>query len=260
LTREEEETGWRLLFNGSDLSGWRLRDTSAAPTNWIVRDSALSFGGKGSTAILSTEAFGDFELTLDWRLGVGDDAGIFLRVWNEKDVPSHVSPEVQLVDNLWNVSGMEPKQSAGACTHLYAPAFDATSPLGQWNHIKVVAVGGKVTHWLNDRKVVDYEIGGEDWRSRLARSPLKAYPKLGSGERGFIALQQSSTSVRFRNVKIRPLGQAMGILGRGREARLRADRGQGRPFAFVAGAAGNYRDLRGRALPTLTLAAAKGAR
>lgn len=252
LTREEEEAGWRLLFNGTDLSGWRLRDTSAAPTNWAVRDSALAYGGNGSTTILSTEAYGDFELNLDWRLGIGDDAGVFLRVWNEKEIVSHVSPEVQLVDNLWNTAGMEPKQSAGACTHLYAPSSDATKSLGQWNHLRVQAVGGKVTHWINDRKVVEYEIGGEDWKNRLARSPLKAYPDLGSGDRGHIALQQSSATVRFRNVKVRPLGIAISIARRSARASASpgfraADPGFQRITLFQA-ALGGPRDARGRSI------------
>lgn len=247
LTREEEETGWKLLFNGKDLSGWRIRDSAAAPTGWVIRDSALSYGGKGPTSILSTEAYGDFELTMEWKVGIGDDAGVYLRVWNEKSAPSRVSPEVQLVDNLFNTAGMEPKQSAGACNNLYPPAFDATSPLGQWNRLKVVANGKKVTHWLNDRKVVEYEIGSEDWKNRLARSTLKDYPDLGSGDRGFVGLQQVSMSTRFRNLKIRPLGMAIGVLARGSKAPA-GKRGAGiRGLAWMSSGDMGARDLQGRA-------------
>lgn len=249
LTREEEETGWRLLFNGKDLSGWRVRDSAVAPSGWVVRDSALAFGGKGPTSILSTEAFGDFELTMDWKVGMGADAGIFLRVWNEKDVPSHVSPEVQLVDNLFNTAGMEPKQSAGACNYLYAPASDATSPVGQWNHLKVSAVGNKVVHWLNDRKVVEYEIGSEDWKNRLSRSALKAYPELGSGARGFIGLQQVSTTSRFRNLKVRPLGIAIGVLPRQRDLRMKERSADGlASMEWMTSGRWGIRDLMGRSL------------
>lgn len=259
LSREDEEAGWKLLFNGRDLSGWRIRDSSSVPTGWVVRDSALAFAGRGPTSILSTEAFADFELTMEWKVGMGADAGIYLRVWNEKSPPSQVSPEVQLVDNLWNTAGMEPKQTAGACTHLYAPAFDATAPVGQWNRLKVTAVGGRVTHWLNDRKVVEYEIGSDDWRSRLSRSPLKAWPDLGSGTRGFIGLQQFSTAARFRNLKVRPLDLANGALRRHplvRQDRL-SEAGH-RAFAWASAGGWGVRDLKGRALDRLILPKATG--
>lgn len=212
LTREEEESGWKLLFNGKDLSGWRVRDSAAMPTGWKVADTSMAYGGRGPTSILSTEEYGDFELTMDWKVGFGADAGVYFRVWNEKDVPSHVAPEAQLTDNLLNPQAMEPKRSAGACTHLYAPTRDATLPTGQFNSLRVVAVGTRIEHWINGSKVVVYDIGNDDWKSRLARSPLSAYPDLGSGARGYIGLQQSSTSVRFRNIKIRSLGMAIAIL------------------------------------------------
>lgn len=218
LTPDEAQSGWKLLFNGNDLTGWRAQDSTPTPSGWVIRDTALSWNGTGPNAILSNEAFGDFELVMDWRVGRSGDAGIFLRVWNDKVDPSHVSPEVQLVDNLSNTAAMDPKNSAGACNHLYAPSQDATLEVGLWNRLRVVARGSRIEHWLNDAKVVDYEIGSADWKSRLGRSTLKSHGDLGTGERGYLALQSGTTS-RFRNMKIRPLGEPLGILSRGPAAR-----------------------------------------
>lgn len=246
LTPDEEVKGWKLLFNGKDLSGWRVRDSATAPAGWVIRDTALAYAGKGPTSILSTEAYGDFELTLEWKVGIAGDAGLYLRVWNEKVVPSRSAPEVQLVDNFWNTSAMEPKQSAGACMHLYPPSADMTRPVGQWNRLRVVAVGKKVEHWLNDSKVVEYEIGSEDWKSRLARSPLKSYQDLGAEPRGFLGLQQTGITTRLRNIKIRPLGMAMGVIARQRPAdQARAAWATGLWIDPVRPASG-LRDARGR--------------
>ena len=249
LTQDEVEEGWKLLFNGKDLSGWHLRESAAQPAGWTVADASIAYGGKGSTSILSEESFGDFELTMDWKVGAGADAGVFLRVWNEKEDPSHLGPEVQLTDNLLNSQAMEPKRSAGACTHLYAPSQDATLPVGLFNKLRVVVIGPKVEHWINGTKVVSYQLGGEDWENRLARSPLKAYTGLGSGPQGFIGLQQVSTSIRFRNIKIRPLGGAMGILPR------KSIAGKSTVPRFLAGVMitefWGARDARGRAAAAL---------
>jgi hypothetical protein len=78
----------------------------------------------------------------------------------------------------------------------------------------VVAVGGRVEHWLNGSKVLEYSIGGPDWMSRLSRSPLKSHSDLGSSPRGYIGLQQADETVRFRSIRIRPLGEAASIASR----------------------------------------------
>lgn len=257
LTPDEESAGWKLLFNGSDLSGWRAQDSSASPSNWTIRDTSLTYTGRGPTSILSTEAFGDFELTLDWKVGKGDDAGIYFRIQDESQPPGKVAPEVQLIDNRWNIQAMEPKRSAGACTHLYAPSRDATLPVNSFNRLRVVAVGGQVQHWLNGQKVVEYVIGSEDWNSRLAKSPLAGSPALGASPRGYLGLQQTSSTVRFRNIKIRPLGMALGI-ARARPAR-RAAPMEGVLRGLLLSAGGPH-DIRGRSVKVTSAGAGAPAR
>lgn len=249
LTREEEESGWKLLFNGKDLSGWRVRDSVAMPTGWMVMDTSLAYAGRGPSTILSTEEYGDFELTMDWKVGMGADAGLYFRVWNEKDVPSHVAPEAQLTDNLLNPQAMEPKRSAGACTHLYAPSKDATLPAGQFNSLRVVAVGPRIEHWINGSKVVTYIIGNDDWKSRLARSPLGDYPDLGSRARGYIGLQQATTNIRFRNIKIRSYGMPMGILPRNAAMAVGARSAPRQRVGMLISEFWGVRDVKGRAMP-----------
>jgi hypothetical protein len=211
LSPEEEESGWTLLFNGTDLSGWRAIGEASFLTDWHVRDSAIAYRGRGSGTLLSTQAFSDFELIMEWKVGRGDDAGLFLRVWDESRPVGEVAPEVQLIDNRGSTLAMEPKRSAGACSHLYAPSHDASRPQGEYNLLRVVAAGTRVEHWLNGAKVLEYQIGGADWMSRLSRSPMKAHGDLGSAPSGYLGLQQADETVRFRTIKIRPLGEAASL-------------------------------------------------
>lgn len=246
LSPEEEEMGWVLLFNGKDLSGWRTSG-SAPLSDWSVRDSAIAYGGRGSGILLSAQAFSDFELVMEWKVGWGDDAGLFLRVWDESRPVAEVAPEFQIIDNRGSTLAMEPKRSAGACSHLYAPSHDASLPQGTYNQLRVVALGDRVEHWLNGSKVLEYAIGGPDWMSRLSRSPMKDHAGLGSSPHGHIGLQQADATVRFRNIKIRPLGAAAAIALRKPAAARKSPAGL--PRLFHTSQSG-LRDLRGRrALP-----------
>jgi hypothetical protein len=176
-------------------------------------------------------------------VGRGDDAGLFLRVWDESRPAGEVAPEVQLIDNRGSTLAMEPKRSAGACSHLYAPSHDASRPQGEYNLLRVVAAGNRVEHWLNGSKVLEYQIGGPDWMSRLSRSPMKAHDDLGSAPRGYLGLQQADDTVRFRTIKIRSLGGAASLAFRkpvhGRKAPA------GLPTLFATRLSG-LRDVKGR--------------
>jgi len=66
LTEEEEAEGWRLLFNGRDLTGWAPSEGAPAAA-WFVKGGLLRCAGAGGTALRTTEEFGDFSLAFSWR-------------------------------------------------------------------------------------------------------------------------------------------------------------------------------------------------
>src|SRR5690606_40075836 len=63
--------------------------------------------------------------------------------------------------------------------------------------------GNHVEHWLNGVKVVEYELGSEDWEERVRNSKFATMPRYGREPRGHIALQDHGDWVAFRNIKIR---------------------------------------------------------
>lgn len=214
LTAEEKKAGWKLLFDGKTTEGWRGYKMRAMPPGWKVLDSALvrvsgGAGGKGAGGgddIITIERFDNFELVLEWKIAEGGNSGILYRVSEEAVTAWHVAPEMQVLDNSKHPD-RDKRQLAGACYDLYAPSKDVTHPPGQWNKVRLVVDGNHVAHWLNGEKIVEYELGSEDWNRRVAASKFKSMPRFAKESKGYICLQDHSDRVAFRNLKIRPLSR-----------------------------------------------------
>lgn len=212
LTDAEKAAGWKLLFDGKTTAGWRGYQKKEMPPGWSVVDGTLvkvkgGAGGKGAGGgddIVTTEAFESFELTLEWKTVRNGNAGVLYHVSEEPPTSWHFAPEVQILDNTTHPT-RDKRQLAGACYDLYAPTKDATKPVGEWNHFRILVNGAHVEHWLNGEKIVTYELWSDDWNARVAKSKFKDKPKFGTFERGPICLQDHSDRAEFRNLKIRAL-------------------------------------------------------
>jgi hypothetical protein len=202
LTAEERAAGWRLLFDGTTTAGWRGFRQQAMPDGWQVVDGALTRVGKGGD-IVTTEEFGDFDLSFEWQIGPGGNSGVFFGVSEQSTAVWHAAPEYQILDNAGHKDGATPATSTGANYALHAPARDVARPAGQWNQSRITVQGPRVTHWLNGEKIVEYEIGSPDWTARVAASKFKAHPAYGTVRPGRIALQDHGDRVAFRSIRIR---------------------------------------------------------
>jgi hypothetical protein len=193
--------GWKPLL-ASDRAAWRGYRQKTLPAGWAVIDGALTRTGDGGD-IITRDQFGDFELTLDYNVAAGANSGVFIRVTEDDPVMWHEAPEIQVIDNAR--TDLKPAQTAGANYDLHAPSRDATRPAGQWNQLRVLVQGQHVEHWLNGVKVVEYELGSEDWRKRVQASKFKEYPRYGTARRGHIGLQDHGDRVAYRNIRVREL-------------------------------------------------------
>jgi len=96
---------------------------------------------------------------------------------------------------------------AGAVALLIDPSLCMTRPVGEWNTARIVAQGKHVEHWLNDVKVVEYDVDSDVWRAHVKTS--KFFPTAygqgnwGRAKRGHIGLQDYGGAIEFRNIKIR---------------------------------------------------------
>ena len=203
LTPKEQSDGWRLLFDGKTTNGWRGFRQQRLPDGWKAVDGALTRVAK-ATDIVTVDEFGDFELSIDWKITANSNSGIFFRVTEDDDVMWHTAPEFQLIDNAYK-EPLKPAQLAGANYDLDPPSRDVTKPIGSWNETRLLVKGSHVEHWMNGVKVVEYELWSEDWERRVQASKFKDFPKYARARRGHIGLQDHGDWVAYRNIRIKLL-------------------------------------------------------
>jgi hypothetical protein len=205
LNDEEKAAGWKLLFNGKDLSGWRQYGKQAPPgEGWKVEDGVLTkLKGVRGGDIITTNKFDDFEFYWEWRIDPKGNNGIkYLVVEQRANGPGH---EYQMFDD-GNESDPPSKHATASFYDVLPPTTN--KPLkkpGEWNSSRVLIKGNHVEHWLNGTKVLEYELGSEEVKAAVAKSKFKAAPKFGEKIQAHIMLTDHGDAVWLRNVMIREL-------------------------------------------------------
>jgi hypothetical protein len=207
ITDSERAAGWRLLFDGSSLSGWRSLAGTQPGAGWKVVDGAIVRTAK-SGDLLSVDEFGDFELSIDWKVEDATNSGILYRVSLTEGQTYFTGPEYQILDNIRGGDRFNPKHLAGALYDLVAPSADFTRAVGSWNHTRIAVRGWRIEHWLNGEKIVDLDLSGAEGRVLRMHSKFNAMPHFATFARGHIALQDHDGMVAFRNIMIRDLAAA----------------------------------------------------
>jgi len=205
--------GFMALFNNVDLNGWRGGDTfdhrkllamseedrreqikkwtDTMKGHWTVENSELVNDGKGAYA--STERdFGDFELLLEYKTVPKADSGIYLRgcpqvqIWDSTEKEKFSLGADKGSGGLWNNSPGAPGKD---------PLVLADKTFGEWNTVRVLMVGARVSVWLNDKAVVKHALL-ENYYDRKTPVPPK----------GPIQLQTHRGEIRWRNIFLREIG------------------------------------------------------
>jgi Domain of Unknown Function (DUF1080). len=80
-----------------------------------------------------------------------------------------------------------------------------TLPAGGINRSRIVMRGYNVQHWLNGRRVLDYQLESEALMEAKAASKFKGEVRWGTRFPTPILLQDHRDAVWFRNIRIRSL-------------------------------------------------------
>ncbi|MCK5565856.1 MAG: DUF1080 domain-containing protein [Planctomycetes bacterium] len=218
LAPSDKKKGFKLLFDGKTTKGWRGAKLDGFPKGgWVVKDGVLTVlesGGHESAAggdIVTIKKYSNFELHLDFKLTPGANSGIkyFVDPELNKGKGSSIGLEYQLLDDQRHPDAkLGNHEGSRALTCLYDLMESNNlnkipNPIGQWNHCAVISKGNHVEHWLNGRKVLEYQRKTPEFRKLVKESKYKTWPGFGEWEKGHILLQDHGNTVSFKNIKIR---------------------------------------------------------
>jgi Domain of Unknown Function (DUF1080) len=193
-----------MQFSHDAWRGYRLRDFPR--DSWVIEGGTLrALAGGPCVSLVSEAAFGDFELTVEWKLPSGGNSGILFRVLEDQPEPWQSGPEMQLLDNEGHPDGKRPETSCGALYGLLAPDPLVATPSDRFHVARVTVRVNTVEHWLNGVRVAGYEIGSWDFMQRVKQSKFAAYPRFALARHGHIALQHHGTDAWFRMIHIERL-------------------------------------------------------
>ncbi len=206
--------GFTALFNGQDLTGWRggetfdhrkllamtpegreaqiAKWTEQMQGHWTVENGELVNDGQGAYATTQKD-YGDFELLVEYKTVPLADSGIYLRgcpqvqIWDYTEAGGKFSLGADKGSGgLWNNRPGSPGKD---------PLVLADRPFGQWNTVRVIMVGARVSVWLNNKLVVDHALLENMYDYKVPVPP-----------KGPIELQTHGGEIRWRNIFIREIG------------------------------------------------------
>lgn len=209
LNDAQRNEGWKLLFNGKDMDGWRTFKNKENDS-WEVVDGALhckpDSAAEKRADLLTVDQYENFDLEFEWKVAPGDNSGVIYRATEEFDQPYLSGPEYQVIDDKNYSGGLTVTQTSASNYDMHAaPEDKKINPPGEWNSGRIVANGNHIEHWLNDVKVVEYEINSDDWKKRRAGSKWKDAKGYGIASKGHIDLQDHGGEVWYRNIRIKIL-------------------------------------------------------
>ena len=126
---------------------------------------------------------------------------------------SAIGPEFQLLDDKRHPDAKQGKngnRTVGSLYDLIRAENLTTGGRGKnfkgtntWNNARIVVKGGKVEHWLNHVKVVEYDRFSQAFLALIEKSKYEIWENFGRILKGQILLQELGDEVAFKNIKIR---------------------------------------------------------
>ncbi len=148
------------LFDGNTFAGWEGNIDKV----WRIEDGALVAGSltqkqEKNDFLATTKEYGDFELTLKWKLEGTEgfvNGGVQFRSQRIPDHHEVIGYQADLgagYDGALYDESRRKKMLAQPSKEVLAKA---QKPLGEWNEYRIRAEGPRIQMWLNGIQTVDY--------------------------------------------------------------------------------------------------------
>jgi hypothetical protein len=145
---------WEMLFNGKNLKGFKKLNGTA---DYVVKDEAIVGTSKLKTpnTFLATEKmYGDFILELEYKVDEGLNSGIqfrsnSLKEYNDGRVHGY-QYEIDPSARAWSGGIYDEARRGWLYTMEKNPAAKTAFKHGEWNKVRIEAIGTSMRTWLNN--------------------------------------------------------------------------------------------------------------
>jgi len=207
------------LFDGKTTTGWRGYNSTVFPSaNWEIVDGTFHCLGVGkgemtNTDLITEKKYGNFELSLEWKLSQGGNSGIFIFVQEIPGVEIYKSsPEMQVLDNINHPDanlGVNSNRQAGSLYDMIPAVPQNAKPVGNGTRLEYLPTrkSGFQTEWS---KCCHLHARTPEWKQMCDSSKFKDWSWfVNTATEGHIGLQdhglKSGTGIsRLRNCRKYP--------------------------------------------------------
>ena len=214
VSLENNNDDWTNLFDGESFDGWHTYLQDTISSQWQIEDGVMFYKpdpdkNQGMNNLITDKTYKNFELSLEWKISVDGNSGVFFGVLEDKKyvVPYMTAPEVQIRDYTNIPDFTDKQQMSGAIFGIVGIEKDVANSAGEWNHflIRIDHENNEGSVTLNKEEVARFPLHGEEWKTLVKNSKFKDWEGFGITQEGHIGLQDHAYGVWFRSIKIREL-------------------------------------------------------
>lgn len=198
----ENNSEWRQLFNGRDLTGWE----HVGGGYMTVENGLIKTNGGMGLLYWTKKKVGNCTIRIVYKMrDENSNAGVFIRIPiepREEWMPVFYGYEVQ-IDNHPELSNEDEYHRTGTLYSLTKPLAIAGKPGPEWNTMEITMDGLKTIVVVNGKKVTDYMEGDPVPDRKFDFEPFPG-PR---PEYGYFGLQNHGEHdvVFYKEVAIKPL-------------------------------------------------------
>src|SRR5690606_36966091 len=152
--------------------------------------------------IVTDDVYENFELSLEWKIESQGNSGVFYNVVesSENKRMYETGPEFQIIDDSNYPQELTEQQKTGALSDVIAPSELTSTKSGEGNHTKIIVKNGNAEHWLNGKKILEYDLNSEELKNQIANSKFSTLPSYAKSLKGRIGLQDHGGPVYYKNI------------------------------------------------------------